>query len=329
MARSENQKLKLLYIEKLLRERTDDKHYITTNEIIEALKSYGINAERKSIYSDMEALEDFGLEIEKIQCGNKSGYHLISRPFELPELKLLVDSVQASKFISEKKSNELIKKLAAFSSQYESNELKRQVYVRGRVKTTNENIYYNVDTIHEAINGNRKISFKYYEWTVDKKLVEKKNGKTYVISPWALTWNDENYYLIGYDSEANSIKHYRVDKMKKTTTLDEAREGKQEFVDFDITAYSKQTFGMFGGEREVVKLECSNNIIGVVIDHFGQDIMAVKADENHFTVSVDVIVSQQFLAWVFGLQGNVKILSPTGVVEKLKETAKNMLKQYE
>lgn len=329
MARSEKQRLKLLYIEKLLRERTDDRHYITTNEIIEALRFYGINAERKSIYSDMEALEEFGLEIGKVKAGNKSGYYLISRPFELPELKLLVDSVQVSRFISEKKTNELIKKLASFSSKYEAKELKRQVYVRGRVKTTNENIYYNVDTIHEAINNNRKISFKYYEWTVEKRLIEKKNGKTYEVSPWALTWNDENYYMIGYDNETDSIKHYRVDKMKKTVVLDMVREGKQKFVDFDIIAYSKRTFAMFGGEREVVKLECSNSIMGVVIDRFGQDIIAVRTDDKHFIVNVDVVVSQQFLAWVFGLNGSVKILSPAGVAEKLKEAAKNILNQYE
>ncbi len=329
MAKSEKQKQKLLYIEKLLRERTDDEHYITTNEIIEALKSYGISAERKSIYSDIETLEDFGLEIERVQSGNKSGYHLLSKPFELPELKLLVDSVQASKFISEKKSNEMIKKLAALVSRYEAGELQRQVYVHGRVKSTNENIYYSVDTIHDAINSNKKISFKYYEWNLDRQMVERNNGKTYVISPWALTWDDENYYMIGYDSDACSIKHYRVDKMKKAAIFEEAREGKQEFSSFDITTYSKQTFGMFGGEREVVKLECSNNIIGVIIDRFGKDIMAVKSDKNHFTVSVDVIVSQQFLAWVFGLQGSVKILSPSSVVDKLKETAKDILKQYE
>ena len=328
MARSEKQKLKILYVLKLFMENTDDMHAITANEIIEKLKLYGIEAERKSIYNDIASLNEFGFEIENINVGNKSGYHILSRPFELPELKLLIDTVQASKFISEKKTNELIKKLEGFASRYEAGQLQRQVYVHGRVKASNEQTYYNVDKIHVAINGNKQISFKYYEWTLDRELKERKNGELYVISPWALTWNNDNYYLIGYEGITERIKHYRVDKMKNISVLEQIREGRSEFEDFDIASFTKETFSMFGGENQTVKLRCANNMIGVIIDRFGQDIIAIKNGANYFTVNVDVTVSSQFFAWVFGLQGAVKIVAPEIVVNQMKEAVNNIAVQY-
>lgn len=328
MARSEKQKLKILYVLKLLMENTDDEHYISTADIIEKLKAFGIEAERKSIYNDIASLEEFGYEIEKVTQGNRTGYHLITRPFELPELKLLVDTVQASKFISEKKSTELIGKLESFASRYEAGELQHQVYVHGRVKASNEQIYYNVDKLHDAINKNRRISFKYFEWGLERELKPRRGGEDYIISPWALTWNDDNYYLIGYENDKTGIRHYRVDKMKSILVTDMPREGKSRFEDFDIAAFTKETFGMFGGERQVVKLECTNNMIGVIIDRFGQDVIAVKSDEEHFTVNVDVTISSQFFAWVFGLNGAVKIVEPENVVEKMKTALDNVLKGY-
>lgn len=328
MARSEKQKLKIIYVLKLLMENTDDEHVITTGEIIEKLKNYGIEAERKSIYNDIDSLEEFGLEVEKVSVGNRSGYRLLTRPFELPELKLLVDTVQASKFISEKKTNELIKKLESFASHYEAGELQRQVYVHGRVKASNEQIYYNVDKIHDAINGNKKISFKYLEWTLERKLRERRNGEFYTISPWALTWNDDNYYLIGYEGINGRIKHYRVDKMKSISVIEQAREGRNEFENFDIASFSKETFSMFGGEKQTVKLKCANDMIGVIIDRFGQNVFVVKNGDGYFTVSVDVTVSSQFFAWVFGLQGKVKIVAPEPVVDQMKNAIADMERQY-
>ena len=212
MAKSEKQKLKLLYIMQCLTEKTDAEHSVTTQEIIDYLALQGINAERKSIYTDIDLLIDYGMDIVK-NSGRSGGYTLVSRQFELAELKLLVDAVQSSKFITTKKSRDLIGKLETLCSKYEAGQLHRQVVVTNRNKTVNENIYYNVDIIYNAIAENVKIQFQYFEWDVNKEMHLRRNGKVYEVSPWLLTWDDENYYLVGYDSEADTLKHYRVDKM--------------------------------------------------------------------------------------------------------------------
>ena len=228
MSKSGNQKLKILYLMKGLTENTDEDNVMSMAEILDYLKSYGIDAERKSIYDDIEALRVFGVDIIN-RKEKPSGYYVASRQFEMPELKLLVDSVQSSKFITTKKSNELIKKLGNLCSVHEAKLLKRQVHVSNRIKTMNESIYYNVDDIHSAISLNRKIAFRYCEWTTKKELVPKKNGEFYNISPWSLTWDDENYYLIGFDNISGIVKHYRVDKIQNIKQLDEPREGKEFF----------------------------------------------------------------------------------------------------
>ena len=246
----------------------------------------------------------------------------------MPELKLLVDAVQASKFITARKSGELIKKLESFSSTYEAMRLQRQVYVSNRIKTMNESIYYNVDFIHSAINDNKKISFKYYEWTPDKEKKLRHNGATYLVSPWALTWDDEYYYMIAYDSEASKIKHYRVDKMVNIGVSDELREGADIFSDFDMAIYSKQTFGMFGGELASVLIECDNSLAGVIIDRFGTDVTIMPKGDK-FEASIRVMVSPTFISWALGFGGKLKILSPGNVAQMLKDTAKDALSLYE
>ena len=241
MPKSINQKLKLLYIIKILSEKTDDEHGITTQNLIAELERFEIQAERKSIYNDIEQLRQFGYDIVADKSKNIGGYYLASRQFELPELKLLVDAVQASKFITIKKSNELIKKIESLVSRYEAKQLQRQVYVSNRVKTENENIYYNVDYIHKAIQNNVKISFQYFEWNIDKEMRFRKDGKRYRINPWALIWRDENYYLVAFDEIDSKVKHYRVDKMLDIEVLKEPRGGRELLEQFQIAEYANKT----------------------------------------------------------------------------------------
>lgn len=328
MARSENQKLKLLYIVQLLEERTDEEHPVTTQEIIEYLRGKGIAAERKSIYTDIELLTDYGLDIIRIK-ERPGGCYLASRPFELAELKLLVDAVQASKFITTKKSRELIAKLEELCSKSQARQLHRQVVVTNRNKAVNENIYYNVDMIYNAIAENVKIQFQYFEWSVNKEMKLRRDGSFYVVSPWQLSWDDENYYLIAYDDRSGDIRHYRVDKMLKISLRKEERDGKDKFEDFDVAGYSRKTFGMFAGEEETVTLHCDSNLTGVMIDRFGKDVAMRKVDETHIKARVNVAVSRQFFGWLTGLGAAVTIEGPNRVVDEYKKYLKDILAQYD
>lgn len=323
-----NQKLKIMYLMKILMENTDETHSITLQQIMDKLTGYDVTCERKSLYTDIEQLRQFGLDIYGEQKDRTYYYRVVNRQFELAELKLLVDSVQSAKFITEKKSNELIKKIEELASKHEAQQLQRQVYVSGRVKTMNENILINVDAIHQAINTNSTIKFQYFKWTPEKKMELRHNGKIYEVSPWALSWDDENYYMVAYDSEAKIIKHYRVDKMLKISVTENLREGKDKFKSFDMADYSKKMFGMFDGNEETVKLLCDNSLAGVMIDRFGKDVRMLKADDEHFTVSVKVAVSKHFLGWIIALGSGVKIVGPDAVVGKMKDELKRLNEMY-
>lgn len=328
MPRGTNQKLKLYFLMKIMLEKTDEEHYMTMPQILAELRKYDVTAERKSIYTDFEALEKLGVEVVGEPVGSTYHYRVAGRQFELAELKLLVDTIQSSKFITARKSRELIQKLESFCSEHEAKKLQRQVYVSGRIKTMNESIYYNVDAIHNAIGENRKIRFQYYQWNLKKEMELRHGGAYYHISPWGLSWDDENYYLVGYDSKDRIIKHYRVDKMLKIRMSDEEREGKEFFEQVDIASYTRKNFSMFGGKEERVKLLMENQMAGVVIDRFGKDISMIPADETHFAVNVDVAVSQQFFAWVFALGNGAQILGPEHVAEQAKQEIKRLMKQY-
>lgn len=328
MPKGTNQKFKLYRLAQIMLEKTDDEHYTTMPEILSSLEAYGVTADRKSIYNDLRDLEVLGIEVEGEPVGGRYHYHVLNRPFELPELKLLVDAIQSSKFITERKTNALIKKLEQLVSQYEAVKLQRQVYVSGRIKTMNESIYYTVDAIHNAISENRKIRFQYYQWNVKKEMELRHGGAFYHISPWGLSWDDENYYLVGYDSEADTLKHYRVDKMLHIQMSDEKREGQEQFERLNMADYAKKSFGMFGGKEQKVKLLVKNELAGVMIDRFGKDIMMIPKEEKYFTVNVDVHISNQFLGWVFSLGDGVKIISPDEVVEQMKQEVERLQKQY-
>ncbi len=317
MAKSSNQKLKLLYIIQMLSESTDESNLLSTQDIIDRLAAEGINAERKSIYDDINQLIAYGYDIIPVRSKSNGGYYLASREFELAELKLLVDAVQSSKFITQKKSRELIKKLERLTSKHEAKQLQRQVYVIGRVKTENESIYYSVDAIHKAIYENVQITFTYLEWTLRKELKPKKE-QSYTVSPWALVWQDENYYLIAYDEDSKLLKHYRVDKMGTVELTKLSRIGMKEFEDIDIVQYTNQTFGMFGGKKETVTLQLPNRLIGVAMDRFGKDAEVRKKDEDTFMLRIKVAVSSPFFGWLAGLGKEASIYSPENIKKEYK-----------
>ena len=326
MAAGDNQKLKMLYLVKILSEETDDAHSLSLQEISAKLAAYGVNADRKTLYTDFDALEKYGLEILKEQIGRNVCYHLATRSFELPELKLLVDAVQSSKFITEKKSRELIKKLESMVSIHEAKHLHRQVLITDRIKAMNESIYYNVDMLHEAINADRQIRFQYFQWNVSKKQELRRNGAWYQISPWCLMWVDENYYLVAYDGQ--KIKHYRVDKIIRLSISDIPREGKQQFREFNAARYTKSLFGMYGGEMVRVTLEGQNHMAGALIDRFGKDISIIPLDEEHFRAHVDVIASPHFFGWVTSLGDGIRITGPEEVLMQMKAVAKRLSETY-
>ena len=324
----ENQKLKMLYLVKIFEEETDDLHALTMPEIRDRLAEYGVNADRKTLYEDFDVLRGYGVDIIAEKEGRNCLYHLGSRDFELPELKLLVDAVQSSRFITDKKSKELIKKLESLVSRHEGSRLQRQVLIAGRVKTMNESIYYNVDKIHEAIGSNRQISFRYFDWNLDKEMVPRRDGRLYRLSPWALMWDDEKYYLVAFDSEHGSIRHYRVDKMTGISMLDEPREGQEAFSRFNIAHYTNTLFGMYAGDETKVTIEAENGMVGVLIDRFGKDIIIAPVDGEHFRTTVTVAVSSHFLGWIMSLDGDVRIVAPESVVDLMRETIDHLADQY-
>lgn len=327
MAKSFNQKIKLLFLMDLLLKNTDAEHTVSMKYIIEEMEKNDISAARKSIYSDIETLKEYGLDIE-YRKERPEGYYIASRTFELPELKLLVDAVQSSKFITEKKSRALIKKLEGLASKHEAMHLQRQVYVADRVKTMNESIYYNVDKIHSAISSNSQITFRYSRWTMDKKVELKNTGKSYKISPWILSWTDENYYLIGYDSEQEILKHFRVDKMTNITIQDEMRSGKECFEGADPARYSSKTFGMFAGKEETLTIRFPKHFLGVFVDRFGKDISVRKENEEYYTTRICVAVSEQFFGWLTGLGRGVTIVSPQETVREYQKFLEDIISSY-
>lgn len=329
MPKGAKQKLKLYYLGKIMIEKTDDEHFLTMPEIQKALEGYGVTADRKSLYDDLETLEHLGIEVIGEKSGRSYNYHVGKKQFEIAELKLLVDAIQSSKFITEKKSNALIKKLTGFASEYEAAQLKRQVVVQGRIKTMNESIYYIVDDIYNAISKNKKIRFEYYKWNINKEM-ERRRDKVYEVSPWALTWDDENYYLIAFDAKDEKIKHYRVDKMRNIEMSDEKREGKAFFGKFDMASYSRMNFSMFGGKEVRVKILFENELVGVMLDRFGKEIPIHDSDKVGWSeTSVDVALSDQFLGWVFSLGTHVKIMEPKDVVNRFRDEIKNLDRLYD
>lgn len=327
MAKSQNQKLKLLYLVDILERKTDEQHPLNTTQLIEELDKVDVSAERKSIYDDIDQLCRFGYDIVLNKSRTNGGYYMASRRFELAELKVLVDSVQASRFITPKKTRELIAKLEQLCSAHEEKQLKRQVYVLNRIKTDNEQIFYNVDLIHGAIHNNKQISFQYYEWSTGKEMKLRRDGARYFVSPLGLTWDDENYYLVAFEEERKAIRHYRVDKMKAIEVLEEDRSEESGYRKFDMAAYGNKTFGMYGGTFEKITLSFPESLVGVMIDRFGKGISLKKEKDGRYGIRVDVVVSGQFFGWLAGLGKEVSIVAPDTVREDYRKFLTEILER--
>ena len=327
MPKSPNQKLKLLVLLRFLQRRSDERHPVTVPDMIEELERHDISAERKSLYDDLETLRSFGADIVQIR-GRSPGYYLGQRDFELPELRLMVDSVQAARFMTEAKSRELIEKIEGLTSRHEARRLHRQVYLTGKVKSDNRQIYYSIFRIQDAIDAGRRITFRYWQWDTDKRQKLRRDGEAYEVTPLGLVWDSENYYLIARMGREASPRQYRVDKMKdiEITEAPGVRDTKADAA--ELAAYTRSLFGMYSGEQTDVTLLCRNSMAGVIIDRFGKSVMIIPRDEEHFTVSVKVALSPQFLGWITGLEGAVTVAAPEKALEKMRELAAIMQEQY-
>ena len=321
--------LKTFYIMQILMERTDEEHSLNAARIGDILKrEYGITIDRHTLYGEIGKLTDAGLDILK-QEGKTGGYYIASRRFELPELKLLVDAVQSSRFITKKKSEELIRKLEALCSREQARQLESQVVVYNRPKTVNETIYYNVDMLRSAIFHDRQIRFQYVDWTVRKTQEYRHKGAFYRISPLHLIWDDENYYLIGFDEKAKKIKHYRVDRMRSMSISEKERSAESAADHTDLAGFAKKTFGMFGGTDTQVRLLCKNRLAGVVIDRFGPDAFLVPVDDERFAAKVTVTVSPQFFGWITAIGKDMQIAEPEDVKEQYRQYLQEVLAAYQ
>lgn len=330
MAKLDGQRPKLLFLLKILNEYTDEEHGISIKDIIEKLATYDVPAERKSIYADMDCLKALGYSLTMTRRRREAYYTLHKRDKQdltIGELKILVDAVQASRFVSENKSRELIGKLSRLASRYQAAQLRRQVYLANRVKSINESGFKNIDKLHEAINRNKTITFTYLKWTAKKKLVPRK-PEPYRVSPLAVTWSDENYYLIAYDPAEKIEKNFRVDKMENIAVTEQDREGTAVFDKDSFGSYSSRHFGMFNGQEVYIKLLCENDLAGVIIDRFGKAVPIQKQDENHFSCTVKIYDSQQFIGWVVGLGQGIKITGPNSMVERMKEAVRQLQAAY-
>ena len=325
MPRSENQKYKLYHIIEYFKKYTDEEHTVSVSELIDYLSGLGITAERKSIYRDIQAMEELGYEIIQVH-DKRFTYYLAEREFETAEVRTLVDAVASSRFITKKKSSELIKKLETLTNVHNAKRLNAHVFVANRIKASNESIYDNVDAIHNAISENSQISFLYFDWDKSKKKVYRRDGERYQVSPWALVWNNENYYMVAFDSNAGAIHHYRVDRMMSISTTNKPRQGREAYRDADTAQYTRKFFGMYDGDITEITLNCSESITNAVVDMFGTDVkFEPQPDGKTFNVTVEVAVSPVFLSWVFMLGDKIKIVSPNSVKSQLVSMAESVV----
>lgn len=327
---SDSKKLILPYLQELFLEKTDKNHFVTMFDINNFLEEKEIFADRKTIYANIKLLNFIGFEIVGTPAKDKYFYNHPTRLFDENELKFLIDSVAASKFLTEKKSRELINKVKSLASVYERENLNRSVLIGNRIKSMNDKVLKNLDTIYLALSTNSQITFQYMRWNPQKKLEFLKGGKPLCVSPFAVSLNDDNYYLVAYEKRTDTLKHYRIDKMTSIKLTADEREGMSHYKSFDIGDYTRKTFSMFGGEEQTVSIECPNKLVGVFIDRFG-DTASIRPsfDKKDFSVvRVSVNVSLQFFAWVFGLGKDTRIISPESVVNDFKQTVTDILSNY-
>ena len=326
MPKSDNQKLKILYILDYLQKNSHREHPVRAAELIAMLESeHDISCDRKTIYSDIAALQDYGVDIVSLP-GKNGGYYIASRNFELPELKLLIDAVQSSRFLTEKKSRELIGKLCSQCSVHDARLMRRDVLVSGRVKSMNETIYYNVDAIQEAIAQNRQITFRYFDWDLGGK--RKYRERDYQASPYGLCQDNENCYLLAH-SPRHGVTSYRVDRMTDIRLTEEARTPCPELTGKALAEHANRLFQMYSGEETTVKLRFHRSLINVVVDRFGRDILLIPDDETHFVFTVNVAVSPMFLSWVIGFGSKARILYPQSVIDQCTQLCREAMAHYQ
>ena len=324
MPKSDQQKLKLLHIRDYLERNSDEQHPVGAHELIDMLSLQGISCERKSIYSDIRVLQDFGLDILTHRRKN-GGYYIASRNFELPELKLLIDAVQSSRFLTETKSRELIEKLCQQCNRFDASLMHRDIVIDRRVKSMNETIYYNVDAIQEAISQNRQIRFRYFDWGMDGK--RNYRDKDYRCSPYGLCQDNENCYLLAH-SPRYGVTHYRVDRMSDIELAEDKRVPCPELTGKELISHANQLFGMYSGDIVRVKLRFHNSMISAVIDRFGRETMMIPDGDSHFTFTVDVAVSPMFLSWIVGFGEKARILYPQSVVDACAELCRTAISMH-
>ena len=318
MARQAQQKGKLLVVLQFLQRQSDENHPVTINQILAELSRSGIAAERKSIYDDFETLRRQGEDIVSVRMGSQTGYFLASRDFELPELRLLVDAVQSSRFLTRRKSIELIEKLERLTSVHQAQQLHRSVSVSQRIKSMNESIYYNVDMIQTAMAEDRRVRFRYFDYDVTRNRVWRRNGAFYDISPYGLNWDNQNYYMIGYDPAAAQLRHYRVDRMAELSVSEEARQGDPALRRLDMAKYTEGVFSMYAGQEANVLLRGRRHLIGALIDRFGKEVPLTPDGEEYFTTRVQAVVSPQFFGWLCGFGPELQLLQPAAVAEQYR-----------
>lgn len=328
--KSESKKLALLYLRDLFLERTDKTHYVRMPDILDYLAERNVFIDRRTVYTDISILNQAGFEIVGVAEKGGYKYHHPSRLFDTAELKFLIDSIAASKFLTEKKSKELITKVKTLGNSFDNSALNRGVLSPKRIKSMNDKVFKNLDLIYAAISSNSQITFQYMRWNTQRNLEPLRSGKLFSASPCAVSLSDDNYYLIAFDSRTSNLKHYRIDKMNSIKLTDEPRAGKEIFKAFDIVDYSRKTFGMFSGKEETVTIEAANHLAGVFIDRFGEAASIRKNFQNPdtFIVKVAVNVSPQFYGWLFGLGKEVTIVSPLSVKEEFINTVNSILSNY-
>jgi len=325
MPKSDNQKLKILYILDYLQKNSHENHPVRASDLIAMLdRQHNISCDRKTVYSDVAALQEYGVDIVSLS-GKNGGYYIASRNFELPELKLLIDAVQSSKYLTEKKSKELIEKLLTQCNEQDAKLMKRNVLVSGRVKSMNETIYYSVDTIQEAIAQNKQITFRYFDWDFGSK--RKYREKPYIASPYGLCQDNENCYLLAL-SDRHGITSYRVDRMIDINLLDTPRTPCQELTGKALVDHANRLFQMYSGDAVDVKLRFHNSLINVVVDRFGKDTMLIPDGDDYFNFTVRVAVSPMFLSWVIGFGSKAKILYPQRIADELCRFCQEAMSQY-
>ncbi len=325
MPKSDNQKLKIFYILDHLQKNSHENHPVRASDLIAMLdRQHNISCDRKTVYSDIAALQDYGVDIISMP-GKNGGYYIASRNFELSELKLLIDAVQSSRYLTEKKSRELIEKLLTQCNEQDAKLMKRNVLVSGRVKSMNETIYYSVDSIQDAIAQNKQITFRYFDWDFGGK--RKFREKAYIASPYGLCQDNENCYLLAF-SERHGITSYRVDRMMDISLSNDARIPCPELTGKALVDHANRLFQMYSGDAVDVKLQFHNSLINVVIDRFGKDTMLIPDGQEYFNFTVRVAVSPMFLSWVMGFGSKAKILYPQSVADELCQLCKEAMSRY-